>query len=459
MAQIFLCHASEDKTQVREVYQRLREIEGFKPWLDEEDLVGGQLWEQEIPQALQASDFIVIFFSQNSIRKIGYVQNEFKLALDAWRQTPEGVIRTIPVRLETCDVPAEFRRFHWIDLFDEGGVERLVRSIRVGLAQRQQEPIPQPEAPPPAEPTTSQPDRELAEPVDVAPIAAEPEVATPTETKDRLVEIDTTTTTSVDPGLRQIHNFDTVGATQTTLGPLLQINFSRNLDPRITNTLGMEFVLIPAGEFMMGSYDAGDEERPVHKVHISQPFYLGKYEVTQAQWEVVMGSNPGHFKGGPNRPVEQVSWHDAQRFVEKLNEREGAAGYRLPTEAQWEYTCRAGTEGSHYHTDVGAIAWYRENSARETHAVGQKLPNAWGLYDMLGNVWEWVQDWYGRDDYEQSSTRNLQGSAEGASRVIRGGGWGNVARNCRAALRNRYAPVDRVFILGFRLARSAALGP
>ena len=99
MVQIFLCHASEDKTQVREVYQHLREIEGFKPWLDEEDLVGGQLWEQEIPQALQASDFIVIFFSQNSIRKIGYVQNEFKLALGAWRQTPEGVIRTIPVRL------------------------------------------------------------------------------------------------------------------------------------------------------------------------------------------------------------------------------------------------------------------------------------------------------------------------------------------------------------------------
>ena len=150
MAQIFLCHASEDKTQVREVYQRLREIEGFKPWLDEEDLVGGQLWEQEIPQALQASDFIVIFFSQNSIRKIGYVQNEFKLALDAWRQTPEGVIRTIPVRLETCDVPAEFRRFHWIDLFDEGGIERLVRSIHVGIAQRQQEPIPPPEAPPTA---------------------------------------------------------------------------------------------------------------------------------------------------------------------------------------------------------------------------------------------------------------------------------------------------------------------
>ncbi len=163
MARIFLCHASEDKPQVREVYRHLRE-EGFQPWLDEEDLVGGQLWEQEIPQALQASDFIVIFFSQNSIRKIGYVQNEFKLALDAWRQTPEGVIRTIPVRLETCDVPAEFRRFHWIDLFDEGGIERLVRAIRVGLAQRQQESIPPLEAPPTAEPTTSQPDRDPAQP-------------------------------------------------------------------------------------------------------------------------------------------------------------------------------------------------------------------------------------------------------------------------------------------------------
>jgi hypothetical protein len=137
MAKIFLCHASEDRPQVREVYQHLKK-ELFEPWLDEEDLLPGQLWEQEIPKALKLSDFILIFFSRNSVAKKGFVQHEFKLAIDAWRDIPEGRIHTIPIRLDGCDIPEQFRQFHWVNLFDERGFERLLRAIQAGLEQRQQ---------------------------------------------------------------------------------------------------------------------------------------------------------------------------------------------------------------------------------------------------------------------------------------------------------------------------------
>src|SRR5215467_9313823 len=143
MTRIFLCHASEDKAQVREVYHRLRAIDGFEPWLDEEDLLPGQEWAREIPRALQAADFILIFLSRVSVVKRGYVQREMKLALDAWQELPEGTIHTIPVRLDDCEVPELFRRYHWANLFEPTGFDRIVRAIRAELAKR---PVP---APPP----------------------------------------------------------------------------------------------------------------------------------------------------------------------------------------------------------------------------------------------------------------------------------------------------------------------
>jgi formylglycine-generating enzyme required for sulfatase activity len=222
----------------------------------------------------------------------------------------------------------------------------------------------------------------------------------------------------------------------------------------------MEFVLIPAGTFMMGAPDwdtnAADWEKPVHRVTISQPFYLGKYPVTQAQWKAVIGNNPSRFEGNPNHPVETVSWDDVQAFLRQLNEREEGGDYRLPTEAQWEYACRAGTETPRYHQDIDAIAWYRANSIGQPHPVGQKLPNAWGLYDMLGNVWERVQDWYAADYYRYSPTIAPQGPDAGAGRVNRGGGWRNDARNVRAACRFWYDPGSRSGNLGFRCSSSGS---
>ena len=221
----------------------------------------------------------------------------------------------------------------------------------------------------------------------------------------------------------------------------------------ITTSIGMELVRIPAGAFQMGSHEGYDSERPVHRVRISEPFYMGKYEVTQAQWEAVMGTNSSRFKGNPNRPVENVSWNDVQEFIKRLNEQEGWEVCRLPTEAQWEYAARAGTT-EQYENDLDAIAWNRENSSGEPHEVGQKLPNAWGLYDMLGNVWEWVQDWYDRSYYQYSPIVDPQGPNTGVNRISRGGGWDGDARFVRAVFRGWYNPGIRIGLLGFRCSSS-----
>jgi formylglycine-generating enzyme required for sulfatase activity len=228
-----------------------------------------------------------------------------------------------------------------------------------------------------------------------------------------------------------------------------------------TNSLGVESVLIPAGSFMMGTdKDFGEDfydETPQHKVNIGKPFYLGKYAVTQTQWTAVMGSNPSRFKG-QNNPVEQVSWDDAQDFTNRLNRKEGHKRYRLPTEAEWEYAARAGTTSTYsFGDDAGSMeqyAWYVNNSGDTTHPVGQKKPNAWGLYDMHGNVYEWVQDWYGEKYYSGSPSTDPRGPSSGSNRVLRGGSWFNNAATCRSAYRDDLSPGNRRVLLGFRLALS-----
>ncbi len=210
------------------------------------------------------------------------------------------------------------------------------------------------------------------------------------------------------------------------------------------NSIGMEFVKIPAGSFMMGD----NSEKPIHKVTISRDFYMGKTEVTQAQWKALMGNNPSHFKGD-NLPVETVSWDDAQEFIKKLNAK-GEGTYRLPTESEWEYAARAGTTGD-YAGNLDSMAWYGANSGNKTHEVGTKQANAFGLYDMHGNVWEWCQDWYG--EYSSSAQTDPTGASSGSFRVSRGGSWLNYGGLLRSANRNSYTPSDRYFNLGFRLVR------
>jgi len=230
----------------------------------------------------------------------------------------------------------------------------------------------------------------------------------------------------------------------------------RSLETR-HNSIGMELVLIPHGEFIMGSENGDPDEKPPHKVIIKKAFYLGKYEVTQVQWQEIMGTNPSHFKGDPNRPVERVSWKMAQEFIRKLNEREGHNLYRLPTEAEWEYAARAGSTTKYSFGDDDALleqyAWYNKNDKGTTHPVGQLKPNAWDLYDMMGNVWEWVQDW--RGPYVAGQQDDPQGPATGNAKGYRGGGWGYPPVRCRVAFRSYDAP-DYVYgTHGFRLAMTA----
>jgi formylglycine-generating enzyme required for sulfatase activity len=218
-----------------------------------------------------------------------------------------------------------------------------------------------------------------------------------------------------------------------------------------TNSVGMEFVEIPAGTFMMGS----KEETPAHQVTISKAFYLGKHEVTQEQWVAVMGSNPAQFKGRTN-PVENVSWDGVQVFIQKLNQKEGGNKYRLPTEAEWEYAARAGTKTEWFFGDdpaaLGQYAWFDNNSKDTTHPVGEKKPNPWGLYDIYGNVWEWVAD--GSRKYQAGAVTDPTGPADAPHLGNRGGSWGDSAKFSRSAARSIYSPELINEYLGFRLAFS-----
>lgn len=223
----------------------------------------------------------------------------------------------------------------------------------------------------------------------------------------------------------------------------------------VKNQIGMELVSVPPGSFMMGNSNGEADEQPAHQVTIGQAFYMGKYEVTQAQWQSVMGNNPSHFKDCPNCPVEQVSWDDTQKFISKLNESNDGFRYRLPTEAEWEYACRAGTAGD-YAGSVGEMGWYLENSGNETHAVGGKRSNDWGLADMHGNVSEWCQDWY-QETYEgapRDGSAWLSGG-EQSSRVLRGGSLLNDAARLRSAYRAYGTPDYSLNDLGFRVVAQA----
>ena len=218
----------------------------------------------------------------------------------------------------------------------------------------------------------------------------------------------------------------------------------------------MELMLIRPGSFMMGDEKGDNEEKPVHKVTISKPFYIGKFEVTQEQWEAVIGSNPSRFKGAKN-PVDRVSWEACQAFIKKLNEKFGGSGvaFGLPTEAQWEYACRAGSAARYgfgdRKADLVKYGWFEENAGGKTHPVGEKKPNAWGLHDMHGNVWEWCADWYDGNYYKESPVIDPTGPTAVTSRVLRGGSWSDPAPYCRSSCRYCLPPWFCVHCYGVRV--------
>jgi formylglycine-generating enzyme required for sulfatase activity len=246
---------------------------------------------------------------------------------------------------------------------------------------------------------------------------------------------------------------------------------------RITTKSGHLMVLLPAGQFSMGSNTGGADEKPVHTVKVSA-FYIDAYLVTQKSYEALMKANPSRWKS-PTNPVEQVRWSDAVRYCNARSKAEGLepvynlttwqannalGGYRLPTEAEWEYACRAGTKTKYYFGDdarkLGTYAWYKSNSGAKPRPIGSKAPNAWGLYDLSGNLSEWCYDRYSRTYYAESAAENPRGPATGDTRVLRGGSWDSEAGECTSSYRHKANPgyADACFgydVYGFRCVRKA----
>jgi formylglycine-generating enzyme required for sulfatase activity len=222
--------------------------------------------------------------------------------------------------------------------------------------------------------------------------------------------------------------------------------------------LAGKLIHVKGGCFQMGDIFAeGDsDERPTHKVCLDN-FSIGKYEVTQGQWQAIMGNNPSHFKKGNNYPVEMVSWQDTQKFIRKLNKKT-KRHFRLPTEAEWEYAARSGGKQELYSggNRVDPLAWFERNSKAHTHPVGKKSPNHLGIYDMSGNVWEWVNDLYTNNYYQSSPERNPQGPDQGLGRIFRGGCWEARPRHLSTTYRYWFSPRNKVMYLGFRLAEGVS---
>ncbi|MCU7242757.1 MAG: SUMF1/EgtB/PvdO family nonheme iron enzyme [Microcystis aeruginosa WS75] len=283
---------------------------------------------------------------------------------------------------------------------------------------------------------------------------------TEVEIPDEEIELETAIQRINNHVIERVRDFSTSVVGDSPIPPQTQpetalgdkTSFTENLAKGVT----LEMVSLPAGKFLMGSSDS-DREKPPHQVKVNS-FAIGKYPITQAQYQAVMGNNPSHFKNNPQNPVEKVSWNDAQAFCQKLSRITGKT-YRLPTEAEWEYACRAGTTTRYYFGDdanqLGDYAWGRENSNGTTHPVGQKKPNGWGLYDMSGNVWEWCEDdWH--DSYAgapDDGTAWIDNDNRSQSeKCLRGGYWGNDPNYRRSASRVMYSPHIHNLIVGFRVA-------
>ncbi len=423
MAHIFISYAKEDREQAAAVAGALESL-GWQVFWDR-SILPGRIWDEVIEEAIEAAGCILVLWSRNS------VASEWVRA-----EAEEGRHRKIliPVLIEEAKIPLIFRPLQaasLVDWYEDSsyvGFKQLVHAITEIMG-----------APPPSE-------RQKAIKTGVEDKAKRPERA------------------PVKPEVKAPAT--TAAASAVKPEPPVAAKPSETSPPKkFTNSSGMEFLLIPAGSFTMGSSTDDKNEKPPHDVKIPQSFYLQTTEVTQGQWRKVMGDNPSEFKQcGDDCPVESVSWEDAKRFIEKLNQGENTRDYRLPSEAEWEYACRAGTTTDFSFGDdprkLGEYAWYDGNSNDKTHRVAAQKPNSWGLYDMHGNVWEWVEDDY-HNSYSRAPAdgRAWVDNPRGSRRVVRGGSWSNVAQVCRSAFRGYGAPDYRLDNLGFRLSRSVALGP
>ena len=480
---VFLCHTSADKPAVRDLYRQL-EKDGVDAWLDSEDLIPGQNWQIEIPAAVQDSDVVLICLSENSVNKEGYVQKEITFALDRAQEMPEGRIFLIPVRLEDCRVPQRLGSFQWVDLFSENGYERLMLALKLRAEQIGTELLGR----------RSFFSRKVTKPVMVKS-KQDPTPAAPTKEKisqdTKVKKLNSSPKATKKPfKLRTGYIFVMIGAVATIIAaiigsPLIKSLLSQAPEPKVTATFpiqvsptetitsapipfpsgitdpkGVEMVLVPEGVFMMGSgiESAMSDEKPAHQVYLDD-YYIDKYEVTYALYKVCVEEGYCDQPASASRydiskymghPVVYVDWNMAMSYCSWRDA-------RLPTEAEWEKAAR-GTDGRLYPwgSGIDTTSANYGNNLGDTKPIGTYPIDVspYGVYDMAGNVAEWVADWYDENYYANSPDHNPLGPEDGDARVVRGASWHSSERLLRSASRSWYFSTHSGTDIGFRCANS-----
>jgi len=453
MTDIFISYANADVPRAKHVVEALAE-RGWSVWWDR-TILAGKPWDDAIEAALNDARCVIVLWSRHSIHS-DWVRTEAEEA------KKKGTL--VPALLDDVKIPLLFRRIQAVNLVDWTGVlpnagfDDLARAVSDVLSKT------------PVSGGTSQPEAKEKREVEPEPepalapaaVLKAPRFASaPTPAANRrrshgwplkvacaLVVVGavvwfvypTGQETTVNP-----KDHPRVATGDSVAPPVLTP--SRPVGTTKVNPKDrLKYMSIPPGTFQMGcstsDNECGDEEKPVHNVTITKDFWIGQTEVTQDAFQRVTGENPSYFKGA-KLPVENVSWDEAQRYC-------SAVGMRLPTEAEWEYAARAGSKENRY-GQLDQIAWYASNSWGKTHEVGKKQANAWGLYDMLGNVWELVADWYS-NNYLPGNQIDPRGPESGSNHVIRGGPWRNDSKSATASSRGLVRPEDRESSIGFRCA-------
>ena len=419
---VFISHAREDREIAEKLFDFLSSNR-YDPWMDKKKILPGQTWDLEITSALDKADYIILVFSKISVSKRGYVQKEFSDALRYCEEKLDSDIFIIPCKIDDCEIPKKFQKYQWVELNEPDSFKEILEALNL---QREKY-IKWEKEKQPKETDKKKTNNKkwwlMCGIVAIALLFLGLWFSNKPPPKDEIIP-------SVEKETSWLEKYN-----------MIEVVFDHH-STAYTNI-------------------SNDVQS---KKNLLRNFHIGKYQITQEEWQEIMNNNPSFFKGEKKLPVESVSWYDCIEFCNKLSEKyglrkyyningtdvslnTGANGFRLPTEAEWEYAARGGINSKNYkfagcntEQELKFYAWYYENSDKKTHPVGQLKPNELGLYDMIGNVFEWCEDKY---------------SENSSYRVIRGGSWDNLARGVRVSNRDYDTHDSRYYNLGFRLAFSS----